>query len=130
LKRRRVIIVYHHLIFAQGIKSLLEGSKGLEVTIIDAGKPNILEYIESTKPAVVVIESADRDESALMLNKLLERDPTVLVISLALGDNAMNIYRAQRVEIARAEDLTAAIRSWHPHLREERRHDSAETPRI
>ena len=110
LGKPRVLILCHNPLFAQGIASILAKESALEVSLLNAKEPKLLERLKEAQPDVVMIERSNAD-AALSATEVWEAAPEAMVVGLRLGDNTVNIYFNERVAVIKPEDLTGAILS-------------------
>lgn len=103
--RSKAAVLYVHRLIGEGIASLLERDGQLVVARIDASQADARERLRDFGPDAVVLEG----NSQYDVLSLLEETPEALVIWVRPGDNTMELYRAWRIEMARAEDLLNAI---------------------
>jgi DNA-binding NarL/FixJ family response regulator len=105
----RVLVLYVHPLFGQGIAQLLRSQGDLDVTCLPASEDH-LEEIRRLEPHTVVIESGDGAAAWEALPVL----PPMTVIRVALDEDTMEVYQCHQVVAAGPDNLIAAIRAAGP----------------
>lgn len=106
----RIFIVFHHALFAQGIRSLLRGRRGMQVIGMETDTAKALEAVVSLRPEVLIVEESDAGARSPTLAAILQRHPAGRVVALDLDHNFATVYDRQRVVTSRPADLVKAIR--------------------
>jgi len=108
--RCRIYIVYHHALFAQGIRSLLRGRPAMRVIGMESDINKAVQEVGSLRPEVIIVEESDVGVQSPTLGAILERHPTGRVVTLDLDHNFATVYDRHRVITAQPADLVKAIR--------------------
>ncbi len=110
--KSRIYIVYHHALFAQGIRSLLRGRRALQVVGMENDAAKALEAVKSLQPEVVIVEEWDAGIQSPTLEAILQRHPGGRVVALDLDHNFATVYDRHRVVTTQPADLVRAIRGF------------------
>jgi len=108
----RVLIVFHHALFAQGIRSLLRGRRALQVIGMESDPVKALEAVSSLRPEVTIVEESDAGIQSPTLAAILQRHPSGRVVALDLDHNFATVYDRHRVVTTQPADLVRAIRGF------------------
>jgi hypothetical protein len=106
----RIFIVFHHALFAQGIRSLLRGRRSLQVIGMESDPAKALEAVGSLRPEVTIVEESDAGTQSPTLAAILQRHPAGRVVALDLDHNFATVYDRHCVVTAQPADLVRAIR--------------------
>ncbi len=106
MHKRRVVILYTHALFGQGIAQLLQSDVRLEVTCLRADLPDATEQLRQLQPSAIVMEGC---ESNSLLSLVVQDLPPALFIAVHFEDNLMDVYQDRQVVAARPETLVEAI---------------------
>jgi chemotaxis response regulator CheB len=106
----RIYIVFHHALFAQGIRSLLRGRRAMQVVGMESDPAKALEAVGSLQPEVVIVEESDAGIQSPTLTAILQRHPAGRVVALDLDHNFATVYDRHRVVTTQPTDLVRAIR--------------------
>ncbi len=106
----RIYIVFHHALFAQGIRSLLRGRRTMEVVGMESDAAKALEAVGSLRPDVIIVEESDAGIQSPTLAAILQRHPAGRVVALDLDHNFATVYDRHRVVTTQPADLVKAIR--------------------
>jgi len=106
----RIYIVFHHALFAQGIRSLLRGRRAMQVVGMESDPAKALEAVGTLQPEVVIVEESDAGIQSPTLTAILDRHPTGRVVALDLDHNFATVYDRHRVVTTQPTDLVRAIR--------------------
>ena len=106
----RIYIVFHHALFAQGIRSLLRGQRAMQVVGMESDPAKALEAVGSLRPEVVIVEESDAGAQSPNLAAILQRHPAGRVVALDLDHNFATVYDRHRVMTTQPADLVKAIR--------------------
>ena len=112
VKRQHVLVVEDEL-FGELVRNLLSQVKDLDVAgCAPRDEAALVEEIERTKPAVVVLDAVTRltDPDGLLCRLNSELDFRVVLVSM--DDNTVRVYDKQKVLITQGQDLVEIIRSW------------------
>ena len=108
----RIYIVFHHALFAQGIRSLLRGRRAMQVVGMESDPAKALEAVGSLQPEVIIVEESDAGIQSPTLTAILQRHPTGRVVALDLDHNFATVYDRHRVVTTQPTDLVRAIRGF------------------
>ena len=106
----RIYIVFHHALFAQGIRSLLRGRRAMQVIGMESDTTKALEAVGSLRPEVIIVEESDASIQSPALAAILQRHPAGRVVALDLDHNYATVYDRHQVTTAQPADLINAIR--------------------
>ena len=112
----RIYIVFHHALFAQGIRSLLRGRRAMQVIGMESDTAKALEAVGSLRPEVIIVEESDAGTQSPTLAAILQRHPAGRVVALDLDHNFATVCDRHRVMTTQPADLVRAIRGF-PHDR-------------
>lgn len=108
----RIFIVFHHALFAQGIRSLLRGRRAIQVIGMESDLAKALEAVGSLRPEVTIVEESDVGIQSPTLAAILQRHPAGRVVALDLDHNFATVYDRHHVVTAQPADLVRAIRGF------------------
>jgi hypothetical protein len=108
----RIFIVFHHALFAQGIRSLLRGRRAIQVIGMESDPAKALEAVGSLRPEVTIVEESDAGIQSPTLAAILQRHPAGRVVALDLDHNFATVYERHRVVTGQPADLVRAIRGY------------------
>lgn len=108
----RIYIVYHHALFAQGIRSLLRGRRTMQVIGMESDPAKALEAVVSLRPEVIIVEESDAGIQSPTLAAILQRHPEGRVVALDLDHNFATVYDRRRVMTTQPADLVRTIRGF------------------
>jgi hypothetical protein len=106
MRRCKVVVLYVHPLFGQGIGQILRSHKDLEVTCLPAGE-NPLKQIQRIQPRAIILEAAAGNVPWDALRDL----PPTTVIRVGLDENTMDIYQDHQTVTAGPDNLVTAIHS-------------------
>lgn len=106
----KLVILYHHDLFATGIAHLLEGF-GYSVIGVDGRREEAIAEVRAMRPRLVLVEDDDRDAVfTARLGELWADTPEIGVIRLPIQSNCIGVYSARQLTAGRTEDLVNAIK--------------------
>jgi hypothetical protein len=108
----RIFIVFHHALFAQGIRSLLRGRRAIQVIGMESDPAKALEAVGSLRPEVIIVEESDAGIQSPTLGAILQRHPAGRVVALDLDHNFATVYDRHQVVTTQPADLVRAIRGF------------------
>lgn len=113
MARRQVLILYRKSLLAQGIGSLLQKVRGLEVESLQLGHGEAPGgYSDGSNPDVIILDTCDLGSQArVSILRLLERHPRARIICLNPEDGRVEVFRKDQRVANRREELVQAIRS-------------------
>ena len=106
----RIYIIFHHALFAQGIRSLLRGRRTIQIVGMESDQGKAMEAVRSLRPEVIIVEESDAGVQSPSLEAILRRHPTGRVVALDLDHNYATVYDRHQVTTAQPADLINAIR--------------------
>jgi len=112
VKRQHVLVVEDELL-GELMGNLLGKVQNLNVAgFAPRDEAALIEEIERTRPAVVVLSAATKltDPGDLLCRTNGELDFRIVAVNR--DDNTVQVYDKQQVLITREEDLVEIIRSW------------------
>lgn len=107
MRRSRVVVLYTHPLFGQGIGRLLRADKKLDVTCLLASGDGAREELRRLHPDAIVLESSTDD----VLWESLHDQPPLLVVRVGLDENTLDIYERHQILATCPESLSHAIHS-------------------
>ena len=106
MRRSRVVVLYVHPLFGEGIGQLLRSQEDLEVTCLPA-TDNTHEQLQRLRPRAIVLEAT---QDSLPWKTLQDLPPTT-VIRVGLDENTMDVYQRHQIVSAGPDNLVEAIHS-------------------
>ncbi len=116
MSQEQVLIISHHLLFAQAIRQMLE-VKGIPVGPIVEDVNHAVEIIARLQPATVIVDTDPKVNRDMLVAQLLTacgEECRILVVSLENTD--VNVYIRQRVSRATDSELIALVRRTLPKV--------------
>jgi DNA-binding NarL/FixJ family response regulator len=107
MRRSRVVVLYTHPLFGQGIGQLLRADDQLDVTCLAATCEGTRDELVRLHPEAIVLE-ASPDEG--LWDSLRDLPPST-VVRVGLDENTMDIYQRHQILSAGPENLVQAIRA-------------------
>jgi DNA-binding NarL/FixJ family response regulator len=110
MSTKRVIMLFSHPLFGQGVETLLRRESGVEIVGRESDANRLLQRVKELRPDVVIVDGADPvcDPLPLVMRILTEVGGT-RVIGLNLKDNSMFVYQGERRMVKAVHDLMQAI---------------------
>ncbi len=106
----RIFLLSDHLLFAHGLKSLLDKYVKAKIVGQETKIKPAIEQIESLQPDIVIIDNTNSPDNEIPeLAHILQTNPDTKVIGLSLKDNDAYIYRATERRITDISDLMQII---------------------
>jgi DNA-binding NarL/FixJ family response regulator len=105
----RTYIVYHHGLFAQGVRSILETRRTVQIVGMESDVAKALKAVRSLKPEVVIVEESPKKYEPIRLRPFLESAAAGRVVTLSLDHNFATVYRRDRLAATDPADLVKAI---------------------
>jgi chemotaxis response regulator CheB len=113
----RTYIVYHHGLFAQGVRSILETRDVVEIVGMESDVGKALKAAHSLKPEVIILEECTGKHQPMRLGAFLHSATGGRVVTLSLDHNSATVYDRQRVAATDPADLVKAIQGvGKPHI--------------
>jgi hypothetical protein len=106
MRRSRVVVLYVHPLFGQGIGQLLRSQEDLEVTCLPASADHH-EELRRLRPRAIVLEAA---VDSLFWDTLQDLPPA-MVIRVGLDENVMDVFQRHQIVSAGPDNLVEAIHS-------------------
>ena len=106
MPKTQIFVISSHLMFGQGLESLLRQEAKFEIVGQETDVDRALEKIKALQPEVIILDS---DNSSLAVTTVLAASPGVKVISLSLQNNDLYVYQARQRVTRDVEDLFEAI---------------------
>ena len=93
------------------IQDLLTGQKGWKVICIpiEDEVDMVLQVVHREQPHSVIIQSGDRSSIPFIPTLLLQINPNLVVMTLNLNNNLMEVYSKQDILIRSSSDLISVI---------------------
>jgi hypothetical protein len=104
MRRSRVVVLYIHPLFGQGIGQILREQDDLEVTCLPACEVQH-DDLERLAPRAIVLEATKDGVSWETLQDL----PPATVIRVGLDENVMDVYQRHQIVSAGPDNLVEAI---------------------
>lgn len=105
MRRSRVVVLYTHPLFGQGIGQLLRADDQFEVTCLMATCEGARDELIRLHPDAVVLESSP---DAVLWDSLKDLPPST-VVRVGLDENTMDVYQRHQILSAGPENLVQAI---------------------
>jgi chemotaxis response regulator CheB len=113
----RTYIVYHHGLFAQGVRSVLETRRAVQIVGMESDVAKALKAVQSLQPEVVIVEESTGKHQPMRLGALLHSASAGRVVTLSLDHDFATVYDRHRVEANDPADLVRAIQGvGKPHI--------------
>lgn len=106
MRRSKVVVLYVHPLFGQGIGRLLKSQPDLDVTCLPACEDQH-EALMRLRPRAIVLEASVDNMSWVTLHDL----PPATVIRVGLDENTMDVYQRHQIMSAGPDNLVEAIHS-------------------
>jgi DNA-binding NarL/FixJ family response regulator len=105
----RTYIVYHHGLFAQGVRSVLEAQRAVQVVGMESDVGKALKAVQSLQPEVIIVEESTGRHQSMRLGAFLNGAVGGRVVTLSLDQNAATVYQRNRMTATDPTDLVKAI---------------------
>jgi hypothetical protein len=103
----RTYIVYHHALFAQGVRSVLEKQNGAQIVGMEKDIGKALKAVRSLRPEVVLLEEPSANKAQW---PFLQLATTGRVVTLSLDHAFATVYDQRRIAASNPVRLAKAIR--------------------
>ena len=103
----RTYIMYHHALFAQGVRSVLEAQDGVQIVGMEKDIGKALKAVRSIRPEVIILEEPSANKAQW---PFLQLATTGRVVTLSLDHAFATVYDQHRIPVADPVDLARAIR--------------------
>jgi len=105
----RTYIAYRHALFSQGVRSILEERRTVQIVGMESDFAKALKAVRFLRPEVVIVEESTTRHQAMRLEELLQSAGTSRVVTLSLDHSFATVYQRHRVAAADPADLVKAI---------------------
>jgi DNA-binding NarL/FixJ family response regulator len=108
----RIYIVYHHGLFAKGVRSVLEQDNRVQIVGMESNVAKALQAVRSLRPEVILVEEPTEHWGKW---PFLELATAGRIVTLSLEHAYATVYDEHRVTAADPAELVKAIRgtrSW------------------
>ena len=106
----RTYIVYHHGLFAQGVRSVLEERRGVQIVGMESDVAKALKEVQSLKPEVVILEESTGKHQPMRLGAFLHSATGGRVVTLSLDHDSATVYQRNHMAANDPTDLVRAIK--------------------
>ena len=103
----RTYIVYHHALFAQGVRSVLEAQNGVQIVGMEKDIGKALKAVRSLRPEVVLLEELSAKKAQW---PFLQLATAGRVVTLSLDHAFATVYDQRRIPASDPIRLAKAIR--------------------
>jgi DNA-binding NarL/FixJ family response regulator len=107
--RCRTYIVYHHGLFAQGVRSVLETRRTVEIVGMETDVAKALRAVQSLQPEVIIVEECTGKHQPMRLGAFLHSATSGRVVTLSLDHDSATVYQRNRMAATDPADLVRAI---------------------
>lgn len=112
----RAYIVYHHGLFAQGVRSVLEARGAVEVVGMESDVGKALKAVQSLQPEVIIVEECTGKHQGMRLGAFLRSATGGRVVTLSLDHDSATVYQCNRITATDLGELVRAIQGvGKPH---------------
>ena len=105
----RTYIVYHHGLFAQGVRSVLEARGAVEIVGMESDVGKALKAVQSLQPEVIIVEECTGTHQRMRLGAMMHSASAGRVVTLSLDHEFATVYQRNRMAAADPADLVRAI---------------------
>lgn len=105
----RTYIVYHHGLFAQGVRSVLEAGRAVQIVGMESDLAKALKAVQSLRPEVIIVERSAGTHRPMRLGAFLHSAGAGRVVALSLNHDFATVYDRRRVAATNPADLVNAI---------------------
>ena len=106
----RTYIVYHHGLFAQGVRSILEDGSTAQIVGMESDVAKAMDAVQALQPEVIIMEECAGKHQPMHLGAFLHSATDGRVVTLSLDDAYATVYDRRRLTVTDAGDLVKAIR--------------------
>src|SRR5512136_566183 len=93
----RTYIVYHHGLFAQGVRSVLETRRAVQIVGMESDVTKALKAVNSLKPEVIIVEESTGKHQRMRLGAFLNSSTGGRVVTLSLDHGFATVYDQHRI---------------------------------
>jgi len=105
----RTYIVYHHGLFAQGVRSVLESRHAVQIVGMESDVNKALKAVESLQPEVIIVEECKAKPQPMRLGAFLHGAAGGRVVTLSLDHGFATVYQRNRITATDPAELVKAI---------------------
>jgi chemotaxis response regulator CheB len=105
----RTYIVYHHGLFAQGVRSVLDKQSGVQIVGMESDVGKALKAAHSLKPEVIILEECTGKHQPMRLGAFLHSAAGGRVVTLSLDHESATVYQRNHMAATDSADLVKAI---------------------
>ena len=105
----RTYIVYHHGLFAQGVRSVLENRRAVQIVGMERDVARALKAVQSLQPEVIIVEESTGKNQPMRLGAFLNGSTGCRVVTLSLNHEFATVYQRNRMAATDPVDLVKAI---------------------
>jgi hypothetical protein len=105
----RAYIVYHHWLFARGLRSILETRRAVQIVGMESDVTRALTAVQSLNPEVIIVEESARRHQPMRLGAFLHSATGGRVVSLSLDHAFATVYQRNRMTTTDPGDLVKAV---------------------
>jgi hypothetical protein len=105
----RTYIVYHHGLFAQGMRNILEERCAVKVVGMESDVTKALKAVRSLQPEVIIIEECTGSHQPMRLGAFLHSSAAGRVVTLSMDHGFAMVYQRDRIPATNLADLVNAI---------------------
>lgn len=105
----RTYIVYHHGLFAQGVRSILEERCAVKVVGMESDDTKALKAIQSLQPEVIIVEECTGKHQSMRLGSFLHSAAAGRVVTLSMDHEFATVYQRNCVPATDLGELLTAI---------------------
>ena len=106
----RTYIVYHHGLFAQGVRSVLENRRAVQIVGMERDVARALKAVQSLQPEVIIVEESTGKNQPMRLGAFLNGSTGCRVVTLSLNHEFATVYQPNRMAATDPAELVRAIR--------------------
>jgi DNA-binding NarL/FixJ family response regulator len=106
----RTYIVYHHGLFAQGVRSILEDGRAVKIVGMECDLTKALKAVHSLHPEVIIVEESTGKHQPMRLGAFLHSAGSGRVVTLSLEHAFATVFQRSRVVATGPADLVMAIK--------------------
>ena len=105
----RAYIVYDHGLFAQGVRSILEARRTVQIVGMESDVAKALKAVQSLQPEVIIVEECARRHQPMRLGAFLHSAGAGRVVTLSLDHDFATVYQRNRLPATGPGELVKVI---------------------
>ena len=109
----RTYIVYHHGLFAQGVRSMLEDRNAVEIVGMESDVTKALKAVQSLQPEVIIVEECTGKHQPMRLGAFMHSAGSGRVVTLSLDHGYATVYQRSQMPATAPDLLVKAIQGDH-----------------